>query len=151
MTLPNFSDEAARAWCRIPLANGNYLRTNSASDLPEGARFVALEDAAGNVRCSWLSVEWGDPARAEATMAAIGAAAAGGVRVVDEDYGEEFSVVLAGGATLRVESTGTAVRIVAADGTGIGGELAYWLSDEWIEDPEEAMGAILGATRLFTP
>lgn len=59
----------------------------------------------------------------------------------------EFWVPLPGGGYFVFESAeanpnGTSyVRVVDARG----GEVAFWISDEWAEEPEHVMGAICGA------
>jgi hypothetical protein len=64
------------------------------------------------------------------------------------DYGDvtpdECAVTLAGGRKLvcpAFPSDCTYVRIVSPDGH----EEVYWASDEWRDDPEVVMGAIMGA------
>jgi hypothetical protein len=62
------------------------------------------------------------------------------------DYGAEARIPTVNGETLCFESfhenmNGCSyVRFVDADDN----ELAYWTSDEWEEDPQLVMGAIMG-------
>lgn len=73
----------------------------------------------------------------------------GSVNGSDADYGDECVIELASGRTIRTDSYAdspegsTHVRVCEQDGTEVG----YWTSDEWREEPEEVMGAILGAAK----
>ena len=66
----------------------------------------------------------------------------------DPAYGEEVSVKSESGRELRSAAgapgdstvTGEYVRILDANGV----EQGYWTSDEWVDDPQVVMGAIIG-------
>ena len=58
------------------------------------------------------------------------------------EYGEECVIKVANGREIRTPAFPeecSYVRIVQE-----GFELAYWVSDEWADDPEVVMGAIIG-------
>lgn len=63
----------------------------------------------------------------------------------DNDYGSECALIAHTGFELRyssnVEEDLTYVRVCDP----LGREVAYWVDDEWKEDPRVVMGAILGA------
>lgn len=64
---------------------------------------------------------------------------------LDNDYGEECVIQLANGRVIHTDSFPnecTYVRIVQD-----GYELAYWVVDEWADDPSGVMGAILGCAK----
>ena len=64
---------------------------------------------------------------------------------LDVEYGEECVVKLPSGRELRTPAYPeecSYVRIVQQ-----GYELAYWVSDEWADDPECVMGAIVGCMK----
>lgn len=67
--------------------------------------------------------------------------------------GKECVIELANGRTIRTDTYqanpggSSYVRICEADGS----ELGYWISDEWAEDPQGVMGAILGAANIMLP
>lgn len=61
---------------------------------------------------------------------------------IDTEYEDECIVKLANGREIRTPAYPedcSYVRIVQE-----GFELAYWISDEWADDPEIVMGAIMG-------
>lgn len=61
---------------------------------------------------------------------------------IDTEYGDECVVKLSNGREMRTPAYPedcSYVRIVQE-----GFELAYWVSDEWADDPEVVMGAIIG-------
>jgi hypothetical protein len=65
----------------------------------------------------------------------------------DLDYGPEFVIELANGNTIRTDSYvsnpggSSYVRVCGPDGD----EVAYWVCDEWQDEAELVMGALLGA------
>jgi len=63
---------------------------------------------------------------------------------IDNQYGQEAALAIAGTLneirTPAFPEQASYVRILRA-----GYEVAYWVSDEWQEEPQEVMGAILGA------
>jgi hypothetical protein len=64
----------------------------------------------------------------------------------EPDYGEECVVRLANGAELRCPPYPAPcdyVRVIGPNGVEIG----YWNSDEMRDDPEDVLGAVLGAAR----
>lgn len=67
--------------------------------------------------------------------------------LAEPDYGDEYIVWLANGYSIRTDSyddneAGSSyVRVV----NDVGHEVAYWVYDEWEEDPQLVMGAILGS------
>lgn len=69
------------------------------------------------------------------------------------DYGNEYIVKLDNGRAIHTDSyqdnpAGSSyVRIVDEQGN----EVAYWIYDEWREDPQLVMGAILGACESVSP
>ena len=62
----------------------------------------------------------------------------------DVDYGAEYALVAHTGFELRYNAEGDLVDYVRVCDPA-GRELCYWNSDEWMEDPQVVMGAILGA------
>lgn len=60
------------------------------------------------------------------------------------DYGDECAVVTHTGFELRYSAQGDTPDYVRVCDP-LGREVAYWVSDEWRDDPELVMGAILGA------
>lgn len=68
---------------------------------------------------------------------------------LNDGYGEETVVPLKGGVGLHAPAHPVAcdyVRFVDAAGK----EIAYWNSDEWRENPQEVMGAIVGALKQYS-
>lgn len=68
----------------------------------------------------------------------------------NNDYGEEATLLVHNGFQLRysaVSETPDYVRVCDP----LGREIAYWVSDEWRDDPELVMGAILGALAQGAP
>jgi hypothetical protein len=68
----------------------------------------------------------------------------------DNDYGEEAALLVHNGFQLRYSAqseTPDYVRVCDP----LGREIAYWVSDEWRDDPELVMGAILGALAQGEP
>jgi hypothetical protein len=68
------------------------------------------------------------------------------------EYGSEYAVVAHTGFELRYEANGpdeapTYVRVCDP----LGREIGYWVSDEWQDDPQLVMGAILGCLVQRTP
>lgn len=61
---------------------------------------------------------------------------------IDNDYGVECVVKLANGRELRTPAYPEDCSYVRITHNGY--EIAYWISDEWAEDPEIVMGAIVG-------
>lgn len=65
------------------------------------------------------------------------------------DYGNETIIGLASGGSIRCESAEdnpngtTYVRVC----DNVGNEVAYWTADEWRDEPEFVLGAIMGAAR----
>lgn len=65
------------------------------------------------------------------------------------DYGDECILQLDSGNTLRTDTYAdspegsTYVRVCDSGGA----EIAYWICDEWAEDPMLVMGAIFGAAQ----
>jgi hypothetical protein len=132
----------AEAWCRIPSTHGTALVTNSAQWSPDGATFVAVE-AAGRRVGWWPSLAWADAATVCDTLAAIFTAAASGT-VHCADHGLEWRMDLPSGS-LRGCPSGTHVRVCDEQGSTLDGGSAYWVCDEFVDDPELVMGAVLGA------
>ena len=66
-----------------------------------------------------------------------------------EDYGNECIIQLFNGYSIRTDSSAdnpdgsSYVRVCDQNGE----EIAYWSCDEWAEDPQLVMGAILGAAK----
>lgn len=64
-----------------------------------------------------------------------------------KEYGPEFVIELANGNTIHTDTFdrnpggSSYVRVCGPNGE----EIAYWVHDEWAEDPQLVMGAILGA------
>jgi hypothetical protein len=74
---------------------------------------------------------------------------AGETHIVDDpNYGEEVVVQVVSGRTLHTGAgeagdstvTGEYVRVLDTEGS----EVAYWTFDEWRDDPQVVMGAIVG-------
>lgn len=63
----------------------------------------------------------------------------------EPDFGSECVLILENGMQLRGDGEdpdGTSyVRVCDVDGD----EIAYWTADEWCDEPESVMGAVLGA------
>ncbi len=62
-------------------------------------------------------------------------------------YGDEYRIPLANGYELRCSPYPEAcdyVRFAVVLPSGREVEIAYWNSDEWGQDPHDAMGAIMG-------
>lgn len=134
------------AWCTVTGANGWSLRTNSYEDLPDGSRFVAVLDSAGNQQGWWESTAWASPGTVQVTLAAIGALVSDHDIVGDDEYGHEYRWGLTHGS-LRVCPNGSYVRFCDADGEPVDDGSAYWVCDEFVEDPELVMGAVLGVAQ----
>jgi len=66
------------------------------------------------------------------------------------DYGAECAAVVHTGFELRYGAEGDLVDYVRVCDP-LGREVAYWVSDEWQEDPQLVMGAILGALMRGQP
>lgn len=68
--------------------------------------------------------------------------------ITDAEYGEEVAIKTTDGRELRSGAgapgdstvTGEYVRILDAEGR----EQGYWICDEWVDDPQVVMGAIIG-------
>jgi len=61
----------------------------------------------------------------------------------DNEYGREYALVAHTGFELRYEVEGDVTYLRVCD--PLGREIAYWVSDEWAQAPEEVIGAVLGA------
>lgn len=61
------------------------------------------------------------------------------------DYGEEAALLVHNGFQLRYSANDEAPCDYVRVCDPLGREIAYWVSDEWRDDPEVVMGAILGA------
>jgi hypothetical protein len=68
----------------------------------------------------------------------------------DVDYGLEHATVTHTGFELRYSAEGDVVDYVRVCDP-LGREVAYWVSDEWEEDPQVVMGAIIGALTRGRP
>lgn len=68
----------------------------------------------------------------------------------DVDYGHECAAVVHTGFELRYSASEDLVDYVRVCDP-LGREIAYWNSDEWQEDPQVVMGAILGALMRGRP
>jgi hypothetical protein len=66
------------------------------------------------------------------------------------DYGEEAALLVHNGFQLRYSAQGETPDYVRVCDPA-GREIAYWVSDEWRDDPELVMGAILGALAQDAP
>jgi hypothetical protein len=66
------------------------------------------------------------------------------------DYGAECAMVTHTGFELRYSAEGDVPDYVRVCDP-LGREIAYWTSDEWAEDPQLVMGAILGALMRGRP
>lgn len=132
------------AWCSTEANHGYTIVTNSYDDQPDGVTFVSVAGRTG-MQLGWWPVDaWADPELGASVMANIWATAAAGTTVWCDDYDVEYEVAFRSGA-LRACPHGAYVRIVGTDGDTCDDELAYWTADEWIVEPAEVMGAILGA------
>lgn len=133
------------AHCTITGTSGRTIRTNSAADVPAGSLFATVLTGDGKTAGHWLVESWqgGSQAACERAMATLWRTASAGTTVVDGDYGLELVFALAGGA-VRACPDGTYVRLVDSIGDPVDGGSAYWVVDEWCEDPVEVLGAILG-------
>lgn len=130
--------------CRIRTRSGRAIRTDSYDQRSGGASYVAVEDEHGEEIAVWVSSEWANPATAKTTMVAI-------LRAAGADLsGDEQVLLLLGGARVQGSADGSDVRLVGADGREVDGGSAYWVYDEWVEDPELVMGAILGGAKSLT-
>lgn len=61
---------------------------------------------------------------------------------LENDYGDECVIKLKNGREVRTPAYPDECSYVRI--TQEGYELAYWVSDEWADDPENVMGAIMG-------
>lgn len=69
----------------------------------------------------------------------------------DNDYGEEAALLVHTGFSLRYSAREEAPCDYVRVCDPAGREVAYWVSDEWRDDPEGVMGAILGALARGEP
>lgn len=69
----------------------------------------------------------------------------------DNDYGEEAALLVHTGFSLRYSAREEAPCDYVRVCDPAGREIAYWVSDEWRDDPEGVMGAILGALARGEP
>lgn len=130
-------------WITFTGLNGLTLRTSSFEGYAAGSRFVAVDDRAGKPVGVWLSESWGEEGRAEDVMRTIWFTAADGETIWDDEYDVELTFNVAGGA-VRCCAEGSYVRLVDGDRMPLLDGSAYWVADEWVDDPELVMGAICG-------
>lgn len=133
---------------------GFSVVTNTYEAHPEGSSFVVVLDPAGEPVGQFEAGEWGDPERAGKVMAEIWRLASSGWVEWTVGYGHEYVFAVSDAyqdrdvaGYVRCDVTGTVVRCLDADGNDAAGGSAYWMDDEWVEDPELVMGAILGCAQ----
>ena len=149
MPAGQLNDDEAAAWTTIASSNGRTVRTNSHEGYADGCRFISVHDAGGTQLGWWPSEAWADPTQSTATMSTLWSLAAAGETVFDSEYGVELTIPLPNGE-VRADPHGSYVRLLDADGGELDGGAAYWTSDEWLEEPELVLGAVLGAARSLT-
>lgn len=123
----------------VEFENGRRLVAPSFEANPHGAHFLEAFDEAGKlvVRTNFEQLETDPEGEIDRLAAAL---------CTDERYSsdydvERYAISKKTGATLCFDARcGSYVRICDPDEQ----ELVYWIFDEWAEDPELVLGALVG-------
>jgi hypothetical protein len=142
--------------CVVELEGGRLIAGPTATQNPDGCHWLAVYGAGGALLFHSTWEQWEHDPVGEMTRFADAATNGRPARInlpltrlnsETLDYGPECAATIT--ATTQVLRFSAApqecdyVRITAAEGK----ELLYWTSDEWREEPEEVIGALLGACR----
>jgi hypothetical protein len=140
--------------CRVPLDSGRMIAGPTNTQNGDGCHWLAVYDTNGHLLRRATVERWQTDPVGEMTR--IAAAVTDG-RPHHEglpatqhgdgtlDYGRESGALITQtGCAVRWPAAPAVcdyVRVTAPDGS----EIAYWVCDEWRENPEEVLGALLGA------